>query len=188
VDKELAVAIENSADTVAEVQQKFSAYTNVSVYNHSITDNSVLSLQKFAFDSAVSLNVFEHIEDDELAMRHTAMLLQPENHFVLIVPAHQWLYGSMDSSQGHYRRYTKQLVKTKLEWSGFRVIHQKYFNMFGALGWFANGRILRCKVPPSGQMQLFNKIVPILKTIEQTLPPFFGISLITVAQRTNSPE
>lgn len=141
-----------------------------------------MALKGLKFDSAVSLNVFEHIEDDELAIRHTAALLSTGGLFVLIVPAHRWLYGTMDSSIGHYRRYTKILAKDKLERSGFKVVHQKYLNSLGAIGWFVNGRILRREIPPSGQLRIFNKIVPILKFTERLFPPPFGISLMSVAQ------
>jgi SAM-dependent methyltransferase len=182
-DRELVIGIEPSAETVAEVTGKFAGFGNIRIYEHSITDSSVLALQAMGLDSAVSLNVFEHIEDDELAMRHTAQLLQPGGYFVLIVPAHQWLYGTMDSSIGHYRRYSKAMAKEKLERAGFTVTRQKYLNTVGAAGWFVNGRLLKSKVPPSGQLRLFNKIVPLLKTVERLLPPPFGISLITVAQR-----
>lgn len=185
VDRELVVGIENSAETVLETKRKFAGFGNVSIYEYSITDPAVLALKDKNFDSAVSLNVFEHIEDDELAMRHTAKLLKPGGYFVLIVPAHQWLYGTMDSSIGHYRRYTKTLAQVKFERTGYKVIHQKYINSLGALGWLVNGRLFKRTVPPSGQLQLLNKIIPIVKTMERLIPPLFGISLLTVAQRTS---
>jgi SAM-dependent methyltransferase len=183
VDRELVIGIEISPETVADAKRKFADLGNVSIYEYSIIDPAVLALREKRFDSAVSLNVFEHIEDDELAMRHTARLLEPGGYFVLILPAHPWLYGSMDSSIGHYRRYTKALTKEKLEKTGFKVVHQKYLNMLGAMGWLVNGRLLRRTVPPTGQLQLINKIVPILKAVERTFPPPLGISLMTVAQR-----
>ncbi|MCL4872250.1 MAG: methyltransferase domain-containing protein [Anaerolineae bacterium] len=180
-DRELVVGIENSPETVVETRRRFAEQENISVYEYSITDSSVLALKDRKFDSAVSLNVFEHIEDDELAMRHTAMLLKPKGMFVIIVPAHQFLYGTMDRSIGHYRRYTKMMAREKLEKSGFTVMDQKYLNVLGAIGWFLNGRLLRRRVPPSGQLKTFNKIVPVLKTLERSVPPPFGISLMTVA-------
>lgn len=183
VDRELVIGIEKSPETVIEARRKFAGMEHISICEYSITDPSILALQEMRFDTAVSLNVFEHIEDDELAMQHTALLLKPNGNFVLIVPAHQWLYGSMDSSIGHYRRYTKALARDKLEKAGFRIVHQKYLNMLGAIGWFVNGRFLRRNVPPSAQLRIFNKVVPFLKAVERAIPPPFGISVITVAQR-----
>ena len=183
VDREFVMGIEPSHETVAEAQRKFADHKNVDIRYFSITDPSVLTLQDMKFDSAVSLNVFEHIEDDELAMKHTGLLLKPDSYFVMIVPAHQRLYGTMDSSIGHYRRYTKDMAKEKFEKNGFKVVHQKYLNTLGAMGWYVNGRFLKRTVPPTGQLRMFNKVVPILKAAERAFPPSFGLSLLTVAQR-----
>lgn len=185
-NRELAVGIDNSKRTIEVVKDKFSNFKNVLAFEYNIADSSVLSLKTLRFDTAVSLNVFEHIENDDLALNHTSLLLQPNGYFIFIVPAHQWLYGTMDKSIGHYRRYTKTVVKEKLERSGFKVISQKYLNTFGAIGWFINGKLFKQNVPPAGQLKIFNKIVPILKRIEKIFPPLFGITLLTVAQRNQT--
>jgi SAM-dependent methyltransferase len=182
-DLDLVVGIEPSQETVTAVREQFSTSANVAVYEYDITDPAVLALQRFSFDTAVSLNVFEHIEDDRRAIANTGLLLKPGGVFVLIVPAHPSLYGTMDRSIGHYRRYTKDSARKKLEDAGFTILRQKYLNTLGALGWLVNGRLLRRVVPPTGQLRLFNRIVPILKTAERAFPPPFGISLMTVAQR-----
>ena len=182
-DLELVIGIDNSPETVELAKQKFVDFNNVLIHEYSITDPSVLALREKRLDTAVSLNVFEHIEDDELAMRHTALLLEPNGYFLMIVPAHQLLYGTMDVSIGHYRRYTKEMAKSKLEKSGFKVKYQKYLNALGAIGWFVNGHLSRQKVPTAGQLRAFNKIVPVLKLVDRAFPPPFGISLMIVAQR-----
>lgn len=183
VDRQFVVGIETSPEVVKQATRNLAAFQNVSVLEYSITDPEILELQSMRFDSAISLNVFEHVEDDELAMKHTAKLLEPNAYFTLIVPAHKRLYGTMDRSIGHIRRYNKSLATRKLEKVGFVIVLQKYLNFLGALGWFVNGRILKRKVPPSGQLRIFNHIVPVIKTLEHAFPPPIGISLITVAQR-----
>lgn len=184
LDSDLVVGIDTSDDSVADVKRRFAGHPNVQAFSLSITDPQVLGLMDMRFDTAVSLNVFEHIDDDELALHHTCKLLQPGvGTLILIVPAHSWLYGTMDSSIGHYRRYTKSTLGRKLEQSGFRVVHQKYINVLGALGWFVNGRILKRTVPPTGQLKTFNMLVPSLQRVETLLPPPFGISLLAVAKK-----
>jgi SAM-dependent methyltransferase len=187
LDCDLAVGIDTSDHSVAEVQRRYAGHANVEAFDLSITDPQVLALMEKRFDTAVSLNVFEHIEDDELALRHTWHLLQPgAGTLILIVPAHPWLYGTMDRSIGHYRRYTKSTLGRKLERLGFRVLHQKYINALGALGWLVNGRILRRTVPPTGQLQTFNALVPSLQRLESLLPPPFGISLLAIAKKVGT--
>lgn len=184
---DLVVGIDTSDHSVADVRRQFAGHENVEAFNLSITDPQVLALMELQFDTAVSLNVFEHIDDDELALRHTWQLLQPgTGTLILIVPAHPWLYGTMDLAIGHYRRYTKSTLGRKLEQSGFRVLHQKYINALGALGWFVNGRILRRSVPPVKQLQSFNALVPSLQRLESLLPPPFGISLLAIAKKVRA--
>ena len=183
IDRELIVGIDSCRESIYEDEQKFLDYPAVKVFNLSITDPDVLSLTDFEFDTAISVNVFEHIEEDRLAIAHTLSLLQPCGKFILVVPAHPWLYGSMDRSIGHYRRYTKKSLECELVSAGFRVIFQKYINMMGALGWLVNGRILRRRVPPTGQLRLINRLVPALRFFETLINPLFGISLLTISQK-----
>ncbi len=183
LDKERLVGFDLSSDAISRVQEQFASKPNIRVLAASITDPSVLELQNERFDTAFSLNVFEHIQDDQLALENTCKLLQPGAAFILIVPAHQWLYGPMDSSIGHYRRYTKSMAQKRLEQAGFEVQLQKYINMIGAFGWLVNGRILRRAVPPRGQLRLLNGIIPICRGIEKRCPAPFGVSLLSIARK-----
>lgn len=186
-DRQLLVGIEPSAESVAAVRRQFAAYPQVEAHELSITDPAVLALEPRHFDCAISLNVFEHIEADDLALRHTWQLLQPGGRLILIVPAHDWLYGRMDAAIGHYRRYTKALLADKLQAAGFSILRQQYLNMVGALGWLANGRVLRRRVPPTGQLQLFNRLVPGIRAFEKRFGAPFGITVMCIAQKPLSP-
>jgi SAM-dependent methyltransferase len=184
VQRELLVGIDLSEESIAEVSRQFSNDLNVHLVPGDITDHRILALAEHRFDTAVSLNVFEHIENDEVAVRHTFQLLEPGGTLILVVPAHRWLYGSMDSAIGHYRRYTKKGLCDLLENAGFQVVHQKYLNMLGALGWFVNGRIFRRSVPPTGQLRLLNRVVPCLQFVEGLVPVPFGVSVLSVARKS----
>lgn len=186
LDREVVVGIDPSGESISEIRRQFVGHPNLQAFSLSITDPKVLTLRDFEFDTALSLNVFEHIESDDLALTHTRSLLRPGGMLVLIVPAHEWLYGSMDTSIGHYRRYTTNMLKGKLERVGFRVIRQKYVNMVGAVGWLINGRILRRRVSPAGQLRVANVLTPFLRTIEGNMTPPFGISLLSIAEKSDS--
>lgn len=177
------VGIENSPDSVKVAKHRFSSLDNINIVECSITDIKSLIPLEEKFDTAISLNVFEHIKDDDLAIRNTWKLLQPGGVFILIVPAHNWLYGTMDRSIGHYRRYTKTTVLNKFRQSNFRTIHCRYLNMIGALGWLVNGRILKKTIPPKGQLRAFNHLVPYIKIVEDKINSPFGISLMIIAKK-----
>lgn len=183
LDRELVVAIDLDPNSVRSVSQQFSRCANVQAFIYDITDPSVLELGHFGFDTAISLNVLEHVEDDGLALRHIWQILRPGGRLALIAPAHSWLYGAMDSAIGHYRRYDKRLLEDELRGAGFHVECQRYMNGLGALGWFVNGRILRRSVPPKGQLRAFNLLVPFVRAFERLMPPFWGISLLSISRK-----
>jgi len=183
LDRELIVGTDISGDCIREVRQIFAHCYNTEFYAMSITDDQILHLANKNLDTAISLNVFEHIKDDETAIQHVWQLLKPGGTFILIIPAHEVLYGTMDASIGHYRRYTKAALSQKMVGRGFRVLHQKYVNLLGAIGWWVNGRVLKRPTPPSRQLKFFNTLVPYLRAVESIFTPPFGISLLTIAKK-----
>ena len=50
------------------------------------------------FDSVLFINVLEHIENDEFALRSANQILSPEGKLVIFVPALRWQYSSFDTS------------------------------------------------------------------------------------------
>jgi hypothetical protein len=96
------------------------------------------------------------------------------------VPAFQWLYNGFDKQLDHQRRYTQESLRNLLEGNGFDVIHAQYFNVMGVLGWFFSGNILRKKNIPTGQMKLFNELVPLWKVFDFFTQKIMGLSVIQV--------
>ena len=182
-DRELVLGIDTSSESIEYVRHQFQEFSNIAVVQVSVTDAQVLALGKHRFDTALSVNVFEHIDDYSLALNHTYQLLLPKGVFILIVPAHQWLFGKTDIAIGHFRRYSKNMLKSDLNKSGFEILKMKYVNMLGAIGWGVSSKILKKQVPPSSQLRLINSIIPLLRLIEKTIPAPFGVSLLCVAQR-----
>ena len=81
-----------------------------------------------------SSNVLEHIEDDKSAMSEIYRKLETDGKFLIYVPAFSILFSGLDSRVGHYRRYSKKELRTKLNESGFIVEKITYVD---SLGFFA---------------------------------------------------
>lgn len=138
-------------------------------------------------DTATCFNVLEHIEDHERALKNMRRILEPSGgNLILVVPAHEFLYGAMDHLAGHYRRFNKRQLSDLLRDCGFNVLRSRYLNAVGAVGWFVNGRVFKPKhlSTPSlnTQVVLFSRLlVPGIRFVESVLPPPFGQSLLAVA-------
>jgi SAM-dependent methyltransferase len=138
-----------------------------------------------AFDSVVALNVIEHIENDHLAFSNCLRLLKPGGRGIFLVPAFNFLFNSFDQELGHYRRYTTRTLKEKMEQSGFRILHQQYFNMPAMLGWYLSGSLLKNKIIPENQLGIYNKLVPVFKVVDNLFRYRFGLSAIAVGEKTS---
>jgi SAM-dependent methyltransferase len=182
LDRELVVATDIEPSSVEIVRRKFAQHPNLQPLVYNACEPVTNELCAFHLDTIVSLNVFEHIEDDLKALSNMAEILWAGGRIILVVPAHEVLYGTMDSSIGHFRRYTKRAMTQKMRQAGFVVEKQFYLNLLGAFGWFVNGRLLKQVVPPSGQLKIFNSVVPLLKWTEQHIRPSAGLSLVSIAR------
>jgi SAM-dependent methyltransferase len=147
-------------------------------------DPAFFSLARYRPDSVVCLNVLEHIEDDVAALANMNSVLQPGGRAVLIVPAFQSLFGPIDHKLGHYRRYSKQMMRGLAERTGFRVAQLRYMNIVGFFGWWVNARVLRRTEQSEGQIALFDKaIVPLQAAMERWIEPPCGQSIFAVLEK-----
>lgn len=87
-----------------------------------------LPLRPAGFDLALSMDVFEHVEDDAAAVAAVAAALRPGGRLIATVPALQWLWSEHDEALHHHRRYHKADFAALLEGAGFEVVRLTYYN------------------------------------------------------------
>lgn len=135
------------------------------------------------FDTIVCINVLEHIEKDQQALSNIYKLLKEDGHLILLVPAHNFLFGRIDESIGHFRRYaSKELIK-KLEALGFKILSCRKLNFFGAIGWFITGKIFRENRVDEDKIKVFNFLAPFILPLEDLMEPPIGTSILIIAQK-----
>ncbi len=179
VDRQLVVGIDVVDDYIRSTSHRFDDRPNIVVRRHDLTE-SIDALRGYRFDSALSVNVFEHIANDERAMKAVYALLEPGGTFTLLVPCHPALLGGFDRDIGHHRRYTKRELRRKLEASGFTVERIRRSNPVGALGWLINVRLLGLRrLRGTG---LFDRLVPAFALLDRVELPL-GLSVIAVARK-----
>jgi len=126
------------------VKERFARDDAVQTATVDLTDEvSVRALADFRADSIVCFNVLEHIEDDVTALRWMKSAVEPRATLALIVPAHQWLFGKMDSEAGHFRRYSRRTAADALRSAGWKIDRVRYLNLTGAAGWWYHNRVRR---------------------------------------------
>jgi SAM-dependent methyltransferase len=183
---ELVVAVEPDPDHAAELERRFAGVPHVRVVRAEAgeLDETVAG---GVFDTIVCFNVLEHVADDEDALRRFRRLLVPGGRAALLVPAHPTLYGSIDSTVAHQRRYTKRDLASKLARAGFASERMQYVNPLGALGWLVAARIARTPDVPSGPLTLYDRLVPLLRPLDHLSLPF-GLSLWAIGRGHATPE
>jgi SAM-dependent methyltransferase len=139
------------------------------------------------YQTVVCLNVLEHIKDDVQALLSLNQTLQPSGRLLLLVPAPPAHYGPMVENAGHYRRYTRRVLRQSLGAAGLAVHRMKYLNPLGGLGWWANARFGRpgSLSDPSINRQIiwFDRYVqPFSRFLSPLCSRFFGQSLWVVAK------
>ena len=83
-----------------------------------------------SFDIVVLLNVLEHIQDDNKALRHVSRILKPGGTAVIEVPAGPNLYDVYDKQLQHFRRYRLQDLVRQVEAAGMTVIEKSHLGFF----------------------------------------------------------
>jgi 2-polyprenyl-3-methyl-5-hydroxy-6-metoxy-1,4-benzoquinol methylase len=168
---------------VTFLKQKFSKQKNTTITTIDITKQPTLSQQNY-YGSILAVNVLEHIKDDTKALKNIRQLLKPEGVLGLLVPANQFAYTNVDEKLGHFRRYERKELVTKLTTSGL-VIEKIYpFNFVGLLGWYFLHKLpKRSHHLSSSHVTLFELLVPVLRLTESILPIPLGISFIVIARK-----
>jgi glycosyltransferase involved in cell wall biosynthesis len=138
------------------------------------------------FDTAICLNVVEHVDDDVGALRNIREALSPAGRALILVPQGPEVFGTLDEVLGHRRRYSKAGLADLAARAGFRVERLIEFNRLGRPAWWLNGRVLRRRYFGRLQIAALNALTPLLRKIDRALP-FEALSLIAVLAPASPP-
>jgi SAM-dependent methyltransferase len=175
------VALEPDPAFLPRLRGRFNGRTDVQVVHG--TDEEIAQLG--TFDSVICLNVLEHIREDDIVLGRLAAALVQGGYLLLLVPAHRALFGGIDRSVGHERRYGRSLLRARLEQAQLAPVELRYVNPVGALGWLVSSRVLGREQVPKGPLRLYDALVPLLRPLDRVPLPF-GLSLWAVARKTSA--
>jgi SAM-dependent methyltransferase len=177
------VLVEPAANLCAILEDRFADHERV-VVRHGTLESAVdgdPDLFDAKFDTVVSFNVLEHIEDDVATLQTVRRLLRPDGRLVLFVPSLPFLYGSLDEQVDHLRRYTKRSLGAAVTSAGLDLDRIEYFDFLGMMPWLVVGRVLR-RTTSGGGVRMYDRIVvPVCRAFDRVIGPPLGKNLIAVA-------
>jgi SAM-dependent methyltransferase len=135
-------------------------------------------------DSVILVNTIEHVPSDETLFKEIHNVLALKGTILLLAPALPFLYGTLDETFGHFRRYTKSMLASKLEGAGFYVERLHYLNFPGVISWFLAGKMLRWRTLQPKSVRVYDQwFVPWVSKLERYWKPIVGQSLIAIGRK-----
>jgi len=172
-----------------EPDGRFCARHRAQFPGHELVQGTVRDLPAgSAWDAVLSINVLEHIEDDEGELKqYAALLRERRGTMCLFVPARPELYAPIDKDFGHFRRYEKPELQRKLQSAGFVIRRLHYFNCAGYFAWWLNFCVLRKHSFEWENVWFYDGVVfPLVHALEsKIMRPPFGQNLLAVAESGN---
>jgi SAM-dependent methyltransferase len=184
LDRRRLICVDNDPFYVELIRQRFGHLDNFKIKTMDLTDSQQFDLLGEMPDTIISLNVVEHLKNDEQVLQNMFRILQPGGHCIILVPAHMWLYSKCDEVLGHYRRYGREELRDLMLQAGFEVQEIVSFNQLGVVGWLSNKLFKRSHLSPF-QMKTFEMLLPIAK-LWQRIGIGPGLSWIAIGRKHES--
>jgi len=131
----------------------------VELMNITVPDALATGWSPLKYDTALYVNVLEHIQDDVDELRRLKSLISPGGAVVVFVPATPSLYGTMDWMSAHFRRYRLAELETVARTAGYRVVECRHFDPVGKLPYWLMYRLLRRTTLGGGAVGLYDKVI-----------------------------
>ena len=169
---------------VQDLRRRFAGQPRAAFFAGDVCDPALRDrLRGHRYDTVVTMNVLEHLADPDTHLDALADLA-PGATLVVFVPAMPALFGTLDVSAGHHRRYTRRTLHALLARHG-EVRWMRYFNPLGAVAWFVAGRVLRLPLgsEETGRgIRVYDRwLVPASRRLDPLTRRLLGQSLVAVA-------
>jgi len=131
--------------------------------------------------SALCVNVLEYAENPLEVLRSLRACVQAGGNIIVLAPQGPGLFGKLDQTLGHKRRFSQADLRKLLEDSGFTVEKVHQMNKVGKPAWWMHGKIFGSARINKLTLKIFDKTVWIWRRVEGILP-WKGLSLVIVAR------
>jgi glycosyltransferase involved in cell wall biosynthesis/ubiquinone/menaquinone biosynthesis C-methylase UbiE len=164
------IATDIDTEHLARLATRFAHRPNVRIRLCNVASSEDFADFTGSLDSVICLNVLEHVEDDLAGLRNIHAALKSGGRAIILVPHDQRIFGTLDVALGHYRRYSREELRARMEQAGFRVEQLIDFNRISRYPWYMSGRILKRQELGVTQMKIFDRLVWIWRKLDPHLP------------------
>lgn len=164
------VATDIDSEHLARLSSRFQHRPSIKIRYCDLAKPADFTEYRGAMDTVICLNVLEHVEDDNTGLKNIHASLAPGGRAIVLVPHDQRIFGTLDTALGHYRRYSHDELRGKMESAGFDVERVLEFNRISRPPWYVSGRVLKRKALSPGQMRVFDRLVWLWRRIDGLLP------------------
>ena len=155
----LYVAAEEDPLYLHALRNRFLRTPNVVVQRMKPQAPEDLAGMENCFNTVLCINVLEHLDDPAAEVALLCTTLKSGGRLVILVPQGPGLFGSLDRSLGHKRRYRLAEARKLLESQGLEVEKVIDFNRAGTLPWWAYSKVLGSKKINKPVLKVFDKTV-----------------------------
>jgi SAM-dependent methyltransferase len=173
------LCLEPDSDMAAELKRRIAARELPASCRAVVGDTGALGLEAM-FDTALYLDVLEHIEDDRAELARVARHLAPRGALIVLAPAHPFLFSPFDRAIGHYRRYTPDSLLAAAP-QNLILRHCRLIDSVGFFASLANRVALHSAAPSAREIAIWDRLmVPLSRAIDRVAGFRFGKSVLAI--------
>ena len=168
--------------TCIALRNRFLRTPNVEIAKVEPGDDLTFAPWRDSFDTALCLNVLEYAEDPAQVVRSLHSVVRPGGAVIVLVPQSKSLFGSVDQTLGHLRRFSREDADSLLMAEGFTIERTTEMNRAGTPFWWLFGKVLGRRRINKVTLKLFDKTVWLWRRVDRVLP-WTGLSLIVIGRK-----
>jgi SAM-dependent methyltransferase len=136
-----------------------------------------------SLDYVYTLNVLEHVPEDEALVRAVFSRLRPSGRLFIFVPAFPSLWSRLDDHVEHQRRYRRAPLVAMLVRAGFIPERSRYADSLGFFAAWLFGRRARIEISPRSLWLYDRLLFPISAFLDPVLGRFFGKNVAVICRK-----
>jgi SAM-dependent methyltransferase len=134
------------------------------------------------FDTVLCVNVLEYLDEPEVTLEAAWRSLKPGGKLLVFAPQSKALFGSLDRTLGHKRRFQTSQLREIARRAGFLIEGARHLNKVSTPAWWLHSRLLERRQISKPVLKLFDKSVWFWQAVDPLLP-WPGLTAVLIARK-----